>query len=88
MKKLKETLQGIAFLFIGIPIMIMASIMDQRALKNEQDQRQKAENDHAGRRHSLAFPKGRKHHPEFFFEHAASAPLKASERIKIIAQKK
>jgi hypothetical protein len=33
MKKLKEILQGIAFLFIGIPIMIMASIMDQRAFK-------------------------------------------------------
>ena len=43
MKKLKEVLQGIAFLFIGIPIMIMASIMDQRAFKKEQDQRQKAQ---------------------------------------------
>jgi hypothetical protein len=43
MKKLKEILQGIAFLFIGIPIMIMASIMDQRAFKKEQDQRQKAQ---------------------------------------------
>ena len=41
MKKLKEILQGIAFLFIGIPIMIMASIMDQRAFKKEKDQRQK-----------------------------------------------
>ena len=43
MKKLKEILQGIAFLFIGIPIMIMASIMDQRAFKKEKDQRQKAQ---------------------------------------------
>ncbi|QIC77614.1 hypothetical protein FSC17_15395 (plasmid) [Acinetobacter indicus] len=33
MPKLKEILQGIAFLFVGIPIMIIASIMDQRAFK-------------------------------------------------------
>ena len=43
MKKLKEILHGIAFLFIGIPIMIIASVMDQRAFKKEQDQRQKAQ---------------------------------------------
>ncbi|MDY6490268.1 hypothetical protein [Acinetobacter faecalis] len=41
MKKLKEILQGIAFLFVGIPIMIMASIIDQRAFKKEMDERQK-----------------------------------------------
>ena len=41
MKKLKEILQGIAFLFVGIPIMIMASIIDQRAFKKELDERQK-----------------------------------------------
>ncbi|WP_171324994.1 hypothetical protein [Acinetobacter sp. YT-02] len=41
MKKLKEILQGIAFLFVGIPIMIMASIIDQRAFKKERDERQK-----------------------------------------------
>ncbi|EGT89161.1 hypothetical protein ABNIH3_20675, partial [Acinetobacter baumannii ABNIH3] len=38
MKKLKEILQGIAFLFVGIPIMIMASIIDQRAFKKEMDE--------------------------------------------------
>lgn len=43
MKKLKEIQQGIAFLFIGIPIMIIDSIMDQRAFKKEKDQRQKAQ---------------------------------------------
>ena len=43
MKKLKEILHGIAFLFVGIPIMIMASIMDQRAFKKEREQRQKAQ---------------------------------------------
>ena len=43
MKKLKEILQGIAFLLIGIPIMIMASIIDQRAFKKEREQRQKAQ---------------------------------------------
>jgi len=43
MKKLKEILQAIAFLFVGIPIMIMASIMDQRAFKKEQEQHQKAQ---------------------------------------------
>jgi hypothetical protein len=32
MKKLKEILQGIAF-YLLIPIMIMASIIDQRAFK-------------------------------------------------------
>ena len=42
MNKLKEILQGITFLLIGIPIMIMASIMDQRAFKKEREQRQKA----------------------------------------------
>jgi len=31
MKKLKEILQGIAFLFVGTPIMIIASLMDQKA---------------------------------------------------------
>ena len=41
MNKLKEILQAIAFLFIGIPIMIMASIMDQRAFKKEREQGQK-----------------------------------------------
>jgi len=41
MKKLKEILQGIAFLVVGIPIMIIASIMDQRAFKKEREQRQK-----------------------------------------------
>ncbi|MGK7045333.1 hypothetical protein N1Z90_00019395 [Acinetobacter baumannii] len=41
MKKLKEILQGIAFLFVGIPIMIMASIIDQRAFKKELDECQK-----------------------------------------------
>jgi len=41
MKKLKEILQGIAFLFVGIPIMIMASIIDQRAFKKEMDELQK-----------------------------------------------
>jgi len=29
MKKLKETLQDIAFLLIGIPIMMIASIMEK-----------------------------------------------------------
>lgn len=43
MKKLKEILQGIVFLLIGIPIMMIASVMDQRALKKEQEQRQKAQ---------------------------------------------
>jgi hypothetical protein len=43
MKKLKEILQGIAFLFVGIPIMIIASIMDQRAFKREREQRHKAQ---------------------------------------------
>lgn len=43
MKKLKVVLQAIAFLFVGIPIMIMASIMDQRAFKKEREQRQKAQ---------------------------------------------
>ena len=41
MKKLKEILQGIAFLFVGIPIMIMASIIDQRAFKKELDELKK-----------------------------------------------
>jgi hypothetical protein len=39
MKNLKETLQGITFLLIGIPIMIIASIMDQIAFKKEREQR-------------------------------------------------
>jgi len=39
MKKLKEIIQGIAFLFVGIPIMIIASIMDQQAFKKEKEQR-------------------------------------------------
>ncbi|WP_171262731.1 hypothetical protein [Acinetobacter sp. ANC 4470] len=43
MKKLKEILQGIAFLLIGIPIMIITSIMDQKAFKKEREQRQKAQ---------------------------------------------
>lgn len=43
MKKLKVILQAIAFLFVEIPIMIMASIMDQRAFKKEREQRQKAQ---------------------------------------------
>jgi len=42
-KKLKEILQSIAFLLIGIPIMIMASIMDQRAFKKEREQCQKVQ---------------------------------------------
>jgi len=42
-KKLKEILQGIAFLLIGIPIMIIASVMDQIAFKKEREQRQKIE---------------------------------------------
>ncbi|MEQ1151754.1 hypothetical protein [Acinetobacter johnsonii] len=41
MKKLKELLQGIAFLLIGIPIMIIASVMDQIAFKKEREQHQK-----------------------------------------------
>jgi hypothetical protein len=40
-KKLKEILQGIAFLLIGIPIMIIASIIDQCAFKKEREQGQK-----------------------------------------------
>jgi bifunctional DNase/RNase len=43
MKKLKEILQAITFLFVGIPIMIMASIMDQQAFKKGREQRQKAQ---------------------------------------------
>ena len=43
MKKLKEILQAVAFLLIGIPIMIMASISDQRAFKKEREQRQKSQ---------------------------------------------
>jgi hypothetical protein len=42
-KKLKVILQGIAFLFIGIPIMIIASIMDQKAFKKEREQRRKVQ---------------------------------------------
>jgi len=41
MKKLKEILQGISFLFVGI--MIIASIMDQRAFKKEREQRRKVQ---------------------------------------------
>jgi hypothetical protein len=36
-------LQGIAFLFIGIPIMIISSIIDQKAFKKERVQCQKSE---------------------------------------------
>ncbi|MCH2016300.1 hypothetical protein MKX17_10195 [Acinetobacter ursingii] len=43
MKKLKEILQGIAFLLIGIPIMMIASVMDQCAFKKEREQRQKTQ---------------------------------------------
>lgn len=43
MNKLKEILQAIAFLFICIPIMMIASVMDQRAFKKEREQRQKAQ---------------------------------------------
>ena len=43
MKKLKEILQAIVFLLLGIPIMILASISDQRAFKKEREQRQKAQ---------------------------------------------
>jgi len=42
-KKLKEILQGIAFLLIGIPIMMIASIMDQKAFKKEREQRRKVQ---------------------------------------------
>jgi len=42
-KKLKVILQGIAFLFIGIPIMIISSIIDQKAFKKERVQCQKSE---------------------------------------------
>ncbi|WP_298065149.1 hypothetical protein [uncultured Acinetobacter sp.] len=43
MNRLKEILQAIAFLFVGIPIMIIASIMDQRAFKKELEQRRKVQ---------------------------------------------
>lgn len=43
MKKLKVILQAIAFLLIGIPIMIIASVMDQIAFKKEREQRQKTQ---------------------------------------------
>jgi hypothetical protein len=43
MQKLKMILQGIAFLFIGIPIMIIASIMDQKAFKKERELRRKVQ---------------------------------------------
>ena len=43
MNKLKEILQAIAFLFVGIPIMMIASVIDQRAFKKERKQRQKAQ---------------------------------------------
>jgi len=43
MKKLKEILQGIAFLLIGIPIMMIVSVMDQCAFKKEREQRQKTQ---------------------------------------------
>ena len=43
MKKLKVILQGIAFLLIGIPIMMIASIIDQKAFKKERVQSQKSE---------------------------------------------
>ena len=41
MNKLKEILQAIAFLFIAMPIMFIASIMDQRAFKKELEQKNK-----------------------------------------------
>jgi len=43
MKKIKHILKVVAFLLLGIPIMILASISDQRALKKEREQRQKAQ---------------------------------------------
>jgi hypothetical protein len=43
MKKLKEILQGIAFLLIRIPVMMIASIMDQKAFKKEREQRRKVQ---------------------------------------------
>ncbi|MDD9318442.1 hypothetical protein [Acinetobacter lactucae] len=43
MKKLKEILQAVTFLLIGIPIMIIASISDQRVFKKEREQRQKVQ---------------------------------------------
>lgn len=43
MNKLKEILQAIAFLFVGIPIMMIASVIDQLAFKKEREQRQKAQ---------------------------------------------
>lgn len=48
MIKLKVILQAIAFLFVGIPIMIVASIMDQRAFKKEREQRQKVQESNKG----------------------------------------
>ena len=43
MNKLKEILQAIVLLFVGIPIMIIASVMDQCAFKKEREQRQKTQ---------------------------------------------
>ncbi|KXZ62994.1 hypothetical protein AVENLUH5627_03349 [Acinetobacter venetianus] len=43
MKKLKEILQAITFLFVGIPIMIMASIIDQQTFKKGREHRKKAQ---------------------------------------------
>lgn len=43
MNKLKEVLQAIAFLFIAMPIMFFASIMDQHAFKKELEQRKKSD---------------------------------------------
>ena len=38
---MKEVLQGIDFLLIGIPTMIIASVMDQIAFKKEREQHKK-----------------------------------------------
>lgn len=45
MNQLKEVLQAIAFLFIAMPIMFIASIMDQRAFKKELEQRENSDKD-------------------------------------------
>ena len=52
MEKLKEILQGIAFLLIGIPVMIIASIMDQRCIKKRTRTTEKIR-----QRHQLIFKK-------------------------------
>ena len=45
MNKLKEVLQAIAFLFIAMPIMFIASIKDQRAFKKDLEDRKKSDKD-------------------------------------------